>query len=544
MKKYKVAMYLRLSKEDINKSRNESESILNQKQMINTFINEREDLELVSIKIDDGYSGSNFDRPAFKELMEEVKNKKVDCIIVKDFSRFGRNFIEVGKYIEEIFPFMGIRFIAINDNYDSLDVNNSNDIIVPFKNLINDAYLRDISIKIRTQLDSKKKNGDFIGSFATYGYLKDPKNKNKLIVDEYASKIIKEIFKLKLEGFTHSKIANKLNEEGILCPMEYKKHMGLKFSTSFKTSSKAKWNHNTIIRILKNPVYIGVLEQSKFTTLNHKIKNKIENKKDKWIICNNSHQPIIDKDTFDTVQKLMLSDTRIASNNEKLSLFSGILYCGDCGRSLIRKNYGTKEKRYIYYVCSGAVKKTGCTKHSIRDKVIEELIFKIIKSHIKNIVNLEQVLKYIKNVSYIEKEIEKININNENNKKELKKLEEQKFKIYEDYKNGLLDKLEYQLFSKKNDEKIELVKERINNSEKEITKLLKDDGKEQNFIEYFKKYQNIEKLDRKIIISLIEKIYVYEDCKIEIKFKFQEPYNQVTNFIKNINLSKEVIEYG
>ncbi len=541
MKKYKVAMYLRLSKEDINKSRNESESILNQKQMINTFINEREDLELVSIKIDDGYSGSNFDRPAFKELMEEVKNKEVDCIIVKDFSRFGRNFIEVGKYIEEIFPFMGIRFIAINDNYDSLDVNNSNDIIVPFKNLINDAYLRDISIKIRTQLDSKKKNGDFIGSFATYGYLKDPKNKNKLIVDEYASKIVKEIFKLKLEGFTHSKIANKLNEEGILCPMEYKKYIGLNFSTGFKTSSKAKWNHNTIIRILKNPVYIGVLEQSKFTTLNHKIKNKIENKKDKWIICNNSHQPIIDKDTFDTVQKLMLSDTRIASNNEKLSLFSGILYCGDCGRSLIRKNYGTKEKRYIYYVCSGAVKKTGCTKHSIRDKVIEELIFKIIKSHIKNIVNLEQVLKYIKNVSYIEKEIEKININNENNKKELKKLEEQKFKIYEDYKNGLLDKLEYQLFSKKNDEKIELVKERINNSEKEITKLLKDDGKEQNFIEYFKKYQNIEKLDRKIIISLIEKIYVYEDCKIEIKFKFQEPYNQVTNFIKNINLSKEVI---
>lgn len=541
MKKYKVAMYLRLSKEDINKSRNESESILNQKQMINTFINEREDLELVSIKIDDGYSGSNFDRPAFKELMEEVKNKEVDCIIVKDFSRFGRNFIEVGKYIEEIFPFMGIRFIAINDNYDSLNVNNYNDIIVPFKNLINDAYLRDISVKIRTQLDSKKKNGDFIGSFATYGYLKDPKNKNKLIVDEYASKIVKEIFKLKLEGFTHSKIANKLNEEGILCPMEYKKHMGLKFSTSFKTSSKAKWNHNTIIRILKNPVYIGVLEQSKFTTLNHKIKNKIENKKDKWVICNNNHQPIIDKDTFDTVQKLMLSDTRIASNNEKLSLFSGILYCGDCGRSLIRKNYGTKEKRYIYYVCSGAVKKTGCTKHSIRDKVIEELIFKIIKSHIKNIVNLEQVLKYVKNVPYIEKEIEKININNENNKNELKKLEEQKFKIYEDYKNGLLDKLEYQLFSKKNDEKIEIVKERINNSEKEITKLLKDDGKEQNFIEYFKKYQNIEKLDRKIIISLIEKIYVYEDCKIEIKFKFQEPYNQVTNFIKNINLSKEVI---
>lgn len=150
-------------------------------------------------------------------------------------------------------------------------------------------------------------------------------------------------------------------------------------------------------------------------------------------------------------------------------------------------------------------------------------------------------MKYIKNVPYIEKEIEKININNENNKNEIKKLEGQKFKIYEDYKDGLLDKLEYQMFSKKYDEKIETVKQRINNSEKEITKLLKDDGKEQNFIEYFKKYQNIEKLDRKIIISLIEKIYVYEDCRIEIKFKFQESYNQVTNFIKNVTISKEVV---
>ena len=234
MKKYKVSMYLRISCEDSNKK--ESESITNQKSMIQTFIDEREDLELVSIKIDDGYSGGNFERPAFKELMEEVKSKKVDCIIVKDFSRFGRNFIEVGKYIEEIFPFLEVRFISINDGYDSINNNSEQSLIVPFKNLINDAYLRDISIKIRTQLDSKRKNGEFIGSFAPYGYLKDPKNKNKLIIDDYASKIVQEIFEMKLEGYTHTKIAEKLNNRGVLSPMEYKKHIGLNFKSGFKTN--------------------------------------------------------------------------------------------------------------------------------------------------------------------------------------------------------------------------------------------------------------------------------------------------------------------
>lgn len=532
MKKYKVSMYLRISREDSNK--NESESIINQKSIIQSFINEREDLELVSIKIDDGYSGGNFERPAFKELMEEVKDKKINCIIVKDFSRFGRNFVEVGKYIEEIFPFLGIRFISINDGYDSINSNSQESLIIPFKNLINDAYLRDISIKVRTQLDIKRKNGEFIGSFAPYGYLKDPNNKNKLVIDDYASKIVQEIFEMKLEGFTHTKIAEKLNDKGILSPIEYKKHIGLNFKNSIKSKKASLWSHKTIIDILKSQVYIGVLEQAKCTTLNYRVKKLIKNPKENWLVCEDTHQPIIDKQTFKIVQSLMLSDTRVAPNNEKVSLFSGILYCADCGRSMVRKNYGTKEKRYIHYVCSGAVKNNSCTRHSIKDKVIEEAILKIINLHIKTLLDIEKMVKGIKKSSCTEKQIENINKNTSIGRKEVEKLKEHKFKIYEDYKNNILDKNEYNKYNGIIGKKIENIQKSIKDFELKLNYLINGDNNKQELKQYIEKYKDIKELDRKLVICLIDKIYVYENLKICVKFRFDDNYREIINLLNNL----------
>lgn len=233
MKTFKVAMYLRLSKEDDKNI--ESESITNQKVMLTEFINNSEDLELISTRVDDGYSGSDFERPAFKKMIKDIEDKKINCVVVKDFSRFGRDFIEVGRYLEEIFPLNNVRFISVNDNYDSFKSRECTDnLIIPFKNLINDSYLRDISLKIRSSFDVKRKKGEFIGSFATYGYLKDTNNKNKLVVDEIASKVVQDIFKYRLEGLSADKIAKKLNNENILSPMEYKKSIGLNIITSFK----------------------------------------------------------------------------------------------------------------------------------------------------------------------------------------------------------------------------------------------------------------------------------------------------------------------
>lgn len=235
-----AADYLRLSREDGDKL--ESDSIRNQRSLINDFVKQHKEIQLVEEYIDDGYSGTNFDRPAFQRMLEDVKRKKINCIIVKDLSRLGRNYIETGRYLEKIFPFMGVRFIAITDHYDSATGSDDADqIIVPFKNLINDAYCRDISIKIRSQLDVKRKNGQFIGNFAAYGYLKDPEDKNHLIVDEYAADIVRLIFNLKIDGYSSQRIAARLNEMGVLPPLEYKRSRGMNYNSGFRSGSDPKW---------------------------------------------------------------------------------------------------------------------------------------------------------------------------------------------------------------------------------------------------------------------------------------------------------------
>jgi DNA invertase Pin-like site-specific DNA recombinase len=220
-KNYNACIYARLSRDDGDKL--ESYSITNQKALIRDFLSKHPEIHVVSEKTDDGYSSVNFDRPAFQEMMDEIRSGKVNCVVVKDLSRFGRNYIEAGNYIERVFPFMGVRFIAINDSYDSLDKNQSDSLIIPFKNLINDAYCKDISVKIRSQLEIKRKKGQFIGAFAVYGYLKDEEDHNKLVVDTFASEVVRAIFKWKLEGMSQGRIADKLNIQGVLCPMEYDK---------------------------------------------------------------------------------------------------------------------------------------------------------------------------------------------------------------------------------------------------------------------------------------------------------------------------------
>lgn len=533
MSKFKTSLYLRLSKED--EKVGESESIINQKIMLTDFVNSKDDLELVSIKVDDGYSGGNFERPAFKELMEDIKNRKINCIVVKDFSRFGRDFIEVGRYLEEIFPFMNVRFISVNDNYDSFKNNDSLDnLLIPFKNLINDSYLRDISLKIRSSLDVKRKNGDFIGSFVTYGYLKDPKNPNKIIVDDVASKVVKEIFKYRINGFSADKIAKKLNENGILTPMDYKKSIGLNFNTSFKKNVKCKWTAKAIFRILENPIYIGILEQKKYTTPNYKIKKPNIVPKDKRIISENHHEAIISKEIFYNVQNLMLRDTRIAPNKEKVYLLSGIVNCGECGSNLIRKNNSTKDKPYIYYVCSNAKNKKGCVGSNIKENILEDIIFQSLKSHISNIVELNKVLNVVDIVPYTKKEIQKIEEQINLKKKELLKYRNIKLKLYEDLKSSILTEQEYKDFIIIYTKRIQDIEKLIYKFKEQIKNLINKNEYNQLWIQYFNKYKNIQSLNRELIVNLIDEIKIYKDKKIEIHFKYENEYKSLISYLKNI----------
>lgn len=287
-------------------------------------------------------------------MMEDIKSGKINCIIVKDLSRLGRNYIEMGKYLEQIFPMMGIRFIAINDNYDNAnsESSDSDSIVVPFKNLLNDSYCRDISIKVRSQLDMKRRKGEFIGGYAIYGYCKDERNKNRLVVDEYAADIVRSIYRRKLEGMSAQAIAEQLNSENVLAPSEYKRLCGLNYHSGFKAGTHAKWQAIQVLRILKNEVYTGTMVQGRRQKINYKIKKIRDVEESGWIRVPNMHEAIIPQKLFDTVQEVLKLDTCASKGQQTVNLFSGIVRCGGCGQNMVRRTVSKTERNI--FICTAS----------------------------------------------------------------------------------------------------------------------------------------------------------------------------------------------
>ncbi|MBP3255871.1 MAG: recombinase family protein [Clostridia bacterium] len=386
---YNVAAYLRLSKEDNENM--ESNSIINQRELIEQYIRSKSDLQLVDYYIDDGYSGTNFNRPGFRRLLQDMKNKKINCIIVKDLSRFARSHIEADMYFENIFPALNIRFISVIENIDSFENPDSMDnLIVPFKNLLNDAYAKDISKKVRSALLTKRLNGEFIGTSATYGYLKDPKDKHKLIIDKVASKYVIQIFDSAKKGKTASEIANELNKSDVLTPYTYK-------VKNDNIGVDKKWNAKMINVILQNRVYIGELIQGKKKVENYRTHKLVSTNKDEWIITENHHEPIISKEDFDNVQEIIKNNKCARSNKEK-DLFYSFLKCADCGSAFTLR----KVKNYEYYHCTSYVRNGSCTNHSIRkDKLVGLVIEELNKKFKRNKINVLTRDILLKNINSI-----------------------------------------------------------------------------------------------------------------------------------------------
>lgn len=529
---YQADLYLRLSREDGDKA--ESDSIANQRDLLMDFLGAHPEIRLHKVQADDGYSGVNFQRPAFMNMMDSVRNKEINCIIVKDFSRLGRNFIETGKYIEKVFPFMGVRFISVNDHFDSAYPRTSSDnLLVPVKNLMNDAYCRDISIKIRSQLHVKRKKGQCIAPFAVYGYQKDPADKHRLIVDETAAQTVEDIFKKKLEGYSAQAIADWLNASGVLSPMEYKRFTGSHFSSPFKRNPQSKWTAVTVLRILKDPVYTGTLVQGKRSTPNYKIRQPMDVPRDQWIAVENCHEAIIERGTFENVGKILLTDTRIAPSRKNVYPFSGLVCCGDCGRNMVRKNNSVRERPYYYYICSGYKQKSGCTSHSIRDRLLDEAVLAAVQAHMEALLDLEAMFQAIKDLPHTLREVRKADSRLKEKQAELEKYRRYKAKSHEDYMDGIISQEDFTSFNRRYDDKIHDVEEAVLRQEQELEKLAKGDGDGQKWIAYFKKYGTIQELDRKLAVELIDRIYVYEGQKIRIEFKFQNEYDRLYRLVKS-----------
>jgi DNA invertase Pin-like site-specific DNA recombinase len=318
MATYKAVKYIRLSYADKHDAdgRDESNSVTNQRNILDRFIANQSDIEAVDEKIDDGISGLIFERPAFKEMMADIEAGLVNCVVVKDLSRLGREYIETGRYLRQIFPAYGVRFIALNDNLDTL-TDSGDDLVISVKSITNDDYSRDISVKTRSALNIKRERGDYVGACPVYGYVKSAENKNRLIADEYPASVIRDIFRMKLEGISALKIAENLNNGGVLSPYQYKKDRGLPHPRNgYADKADAKWSATTIIRILNDEIYTGTLVQCKLGTLNYKIKDLLQKPESDWKRTENAHEAIISKADFDLAQRIMRLDTRTAPGSD------------------------------------------------------------------------------------------------------------------------------------------------------------------------------------------------------------------------------------
>ena len=537
-KLWNATLYLRLSRDDGDKE--ESNSITGQRELLRDYISQRPELREFAVRVDDGFSGSTFERPSFQKMIEDVKAGRTDCIIVKDLSRFGRNYLDAGEYIEKIFPFLGVRFIAVNDNYDSLgDKKASDDLIIPFKNLINEAYCRDISVKIRSQLEIKRKNGQFLGSFAAFGYLKDEQNKNKLVVDQYAADIVRDIFKWKLEGVSPQDIADALNKLGVLSPMEYKRSLGMKFTTSFKTNSKALWSAGTVIRVLKNPIYTGVLVQGKETTPSYKVHKRITKDESDWSVIEDSHEAIISKIDFDSVQKVLKCDTRRSPGSKAVGLFSGMIFCGDCGASMVRKTVPAGEKKYVYYVCSVHKQDKSCSPHRIRDNALEEIVLDSLKQHISEVVDMSELLTITDTAPLRTAQAQKVQRQLDKKHEEYEKLQKLLMSLYENLADGIIDREEYTRlkasFTARADEA-----EKQMDAFREQLEDIHNHGTENAWMNEFIKRQGLTALDRAVVVALIDKILIHSNDVVEIIYRWQDEFAWQLDILRSARL-REVV---
>ncbi len=524
-----AAIYLRLSSDDGDKA--ESDSIRNQRSLLQDFVSKHSELSLIEEYVDDGYSGANFERPAFQRMMEDVRNHKINCIIVKDLSRLGRNYIETGRYLEKIFPVLGVRFIAVNDHYDSADTKNDADqIIVPFKNLINDAYCRDISMKIRSQLEIKRKKGEFTGSYASYGYAKDPVDKNHLVIDEYAAEIVRFIFNMKMDGYSADRIAMKLNEMGVLTPMEYKRSCGFNYTCGFRSYKDAKWCATSVLRILKNELYVGTMVQGKTRKINYKVKACMDVRPEDWVRVEGTHEPIVSREIFECVQNLMKLDTRTSPEEEMIYIFSGLLRCGDCGQNMVHRVVKKKGKQYRYYHCSTYKNKEGCTSHNISDAKLQKVVLEAIQKQIALLVQADAIMAQIENIPQQQFGVKLLDSQIRTLNAEVQKYKDLRNNLYQDMVDGIITREEYRDIKQTFTRKMERAEESIRELETKKRRLLSNEMRTQKWVEEFKNCRNIESLDRKVTVMLIKRIVIYSSDRIEIHFNHADEMAELISY--------------
>lgn len=514
---YNVGIYIRLSREDEEKTKLESESITNQRNLILNYINKSNDnFKIYDEYVDDGISGTTFERPNFNRLISDIEKGVVNCVITKDYSRLGRDYIKSGEYLERYFPEHNVRYIAILDNIDTISDSAGND-IAPYRAILNDQYAKDISKKVRGAVYTKKSNGDFLGWKAVYGYKKDEKNKNKLVIDEDAAKVVRQIFKMAYEGNSCKVIADTLSKENIPIPSVY-----ANLNRGKKSSCYGLWCSRTIGEMLTNETYIGNLTQGKRKRINYKIKKEVRVPKNEWIVVENTHEPIIDKETFYKVQLLIdkNKNKQVKSSNY---LLKGFLYCEECGHSI---GISKRNEKIAYTGCSYYQRYSKfkvCTPHSMNYQSLEKEILKEIRTMCKKYVNSSNFESILKNSSKIKKIRDNLLGDINACKLEKERLLNVKKQLYFDKANDIITLDEYKDYANQIVNDIIVQDEKLHDLEKELNNIDNKVIPNNDYSEVVKEYLSMKKPSRYLLASIIDKIFINKDKEITIKFKIKNP---------------------
>ncbi len=506
---YRTAVYIRLSREDGDKE--ESDSITNQRKLLAGYIEDSPDLCLQDYYIDDGFTGTHFRRPAFLRMLKALENGLADCVLVKDLSRFGRDYIDTGKYLERYFPDRGIRFIAVSDAIDSLK--SSYDILLPIKNIFNEQYARDISKKVHTSIEAKQRAGEFIGAFCAYGYRKSPVCKNRLLPDPCAAAIVRRIFTLYTDGMGKQTIARLLNDEGIPCPSEYKRQHGQLYRNGKRLDSTVYWTYSTVNKILHSQVYIGDTVQG-IKTQQLKGRQRTRNREE-WIIVPHTHEPIVEQSLWEKAQTLHKRSAPRPGTGATPGLFAGFLSCGDCGRSMVKKS-GLSPREAVSDYCCGTYTRHGrryCSAHRVSGKILESILLadlNAVLKHVKNIPDLARQVLAEQSALLPACEDEILS-----RRQELEKIHRLKLALYEDYHAGLLTAEEYKSYQSSYRKK-----EGYLQRELELLPACGHTAEPSPWLQALLSDRRLSRLDRSIVADMVEHIHIYENCRIQIVYAF------------------------
>ena len=529
MKLWRAALYIRLSVEFNGKR---GDSLETQRQIMEAYLALCPDIEVIDIYTDNGTTGRTFERPAFEKMLMDVETGKIDCIVVKDLSRLGRNTIDTGYYIEKYFPLHHVRFIAVNDQYDSEgEDNNGSHIIVPLKNMINEAYAADISKKVKSQAHQSMKDGDFIGARPPYGYKKAPDNCHKLLVNEDTAPIVRQIFEWTAHGAGLNEIVKRLNEKGVLTPGHYLASVGI--IKNQRLMGSGKWQTWTVSKILADEVYTGDMVQGKTKTIGHK---QVPTPPEEWIVVRGTHEPLVSRELFETVQEARKQAAERVTRAEKVpyteNILRGRIFCGHCGKNLHRQRRHWNGNYFFHCISNDRIAKGACDGNiSIEETDLFQTILTIIRQDAETVIGKNLRLKHqdtklAAQKTAVDKEIVKLRQETASNRGYLTSL-------YENLVTGILTSDEYRSMKAGYEKKITAAVERMQQLQEQQAELEKQVNSYSSLAEKLAKIDGDTALTARLVDQLIERITVNSPEDISIRFRFDSGFERIAEVLAN-----------